>query len=384
MPVFRRRRETRCWGARCQCQTDRVRRSLRPAIRAQARELASCAAPRQRRAHIVLLVQARRRLIGVTVDKLYEHLSRPRKAAPAAKRPPKNKRSPPPTTPSSSSEPKRTLRQANKCMDVAARAWRTVRRLHPTVVPEQNPFEGVTREHDTQETVAATRQQAYALAQALVALDHPSLGLVALAAFEWHQRPENILAGHLQWSNYRPADRPRSVKVEHAKTLSRYRVIAFATHGLKPDNLDGLTQPALALSAPEVANVDGDGLLTVEKILGLKLNADWVVLSACNTAAGAGAGAEAVSGLGRAFFYAGSRSLLVTNWAVHSESARELVADVFHRQAGNPALSRAEALRQAMVALLDDGAYKDATGRPVFTYGHPFFWAPYSIIGDGG
>jgi hypothetical protein len=151
------------------------------------------------------------------VDKLYERLSAPRKTAPSAQRAPKNKRAPPPSA-TNETEPKRTLRQANKCLDVAARAWRTVHRLHPSVVPKENPFEGVTREHNTQETIPATRQQAYVLAQALVDLGHPSLGLVALAAFEWHQRPENILAGHLQWSNYRPADRPRSIKVEHAKT----------------------------------------------------------------------------------------------------------------------------------------------------------------------
>ena len=86
--------------------------------------------------------------------------------------------------------------------------------------------------------------------------------------------------------------------------LSRFRIIAFATHGLVPGDLNGLTQPALALTAPSVADVDGDGLLTMEEILALKLDADWVVLSACNTASGASAGAEAVSGLGRAFFYA--------------------------------------------------------------------------------
>ena len=166
--------------------------------------------------------------------------------------------------------------------------------------------------------------------------------------------------------------------------LTRYRIIAFATHGLKPGDLDGLTQPALALTAPALANVEGDGLLTVEDILALKLNADWVVLSACNTAAGAGTGAEAVSGFGRAFFYAGSRALLATNWAVHSQSARELVSDVFHRQAGDPGLTRAQALRQAMVELLDNGANKDDAGRVRFTYAHPFFWAPYSLIGDGG
>jgi len=94
--------------------------------------------------------------------------------------------------------------------------------------------------------------------------------------------------------------------------LSGFKVLAFATHGLVPGELNGLTQPALALSAPAVAGVGGDGLLTMEEILTLKLDADWVVLSACNTGAGAGAGAEAASGLGRAFFYAGTRALLVT------------------------------------------------------------------------
>ena len=91
----------------------------------------------------------------------------------------------------------------------------------------------------------------------------------------------------------------------------------------------------------------------MEEILSLKLDADWVVLSACNTGAGAGAGAEAASGLGRAFFYAGTRALLVTNWSVHSQSARELVTDLFRRQADEPKLTRGEALRQAMMAMLD-------------------------------
>src|SRR5262249_38129005 len=120
------------------------------------------------------------------------------------------------------------------------------------------------------------------------------------------------------------------------------------------------------------------------EILQLKLNADWVILSACNTAAGQGEGAEAISGLGRAFLYAGSRALLVTNWPVHSESARDLVSDVFRRQASDPGLTRAEALRQAMMSLLDNGAAKDASGKTLYSYGHPLFWAPYSLVGDGG
>src|SRR6516164_6944833 len=166
--------------------------------------------------------------------------------------------------------------------------------------------------------------------------------------------------------------------------LSHYRIIAFATHGLVPGDVDGLTQPALALTAPEVAGVKGDGLLTMEKILALKLDADWVVLSACNTAAGAGAGAEAASGLGSAFFYAGTRALLVTNWSVHSASARELITDLFRRQRADPTLTRGEALRQAMMALLDGPGAVDRSGRTVYSYAHPLFWAPYSMIGDGG
>jgi len=166
--------------------------------------------------------------------------------------------------------------------------------------------------------------------------------------------------------------------------LSHYKIVAFATHGLVPGDVDGLTQPALALSAPEVAGVKGNGLLTMEKIMALKLDADWVVLSACNTAAGAGAGAEAASGLGSAFFYAGTRALLVTNWSVHSASARELISDVFRRQSADSSISRGEALRQAMMALLDGPGTVDRSGRTIFSYAHPLFWAPYTIIGDGG
>jgi CHAT domain-containing protein len=166
--------------------------------------------------------------------------------------------------------------------------------------------------------------------------------------------------------------------------LSKYRIIVFATHGLVPGDLAGLTQPALALSAPSLTGTEGDGLLTMEEILGLKLDADWVVLSACNTGAAAGAGAEAASGLGRAFFYAGTRAILVTNWSVHSQSARELVTDLFHRQAVDPNISRGEALRQAMLALVDGKGYTDDKGDTVFAYAHPLFWAPYTIIGDGG
>ncbi len=120
------------------------------------------------------------------------------------------------------------------------------------------------------------------------------------------------------------------------------------------------------------------------EILGLKLDADWVVLSACNTAAADGAGAEAISGLARAFFYAGARSMLVSNWPVETASAKALTTDLFQRQAKDPSISRAEALRQSMVALIDGPGFVDAEGQTVFSYAHPIFWAPFTLVGDGG
>ena len=174
-----------------------------------------------------------------------------------------------------------------------------------------------------------------------------------------------------------------SEKAVRSAKLDDRRVVMFATHGLIPGELDGLAQPALALSAPDIAGVEGDGLLTVEKILNLKLDADWVVLSACNTAAGEGSGAEAVSGLGRAFFYAGARALLVTHWPVETVSARKLTTDLFRRQAASQGLSRAAALREAMVDMIGKGERTDDGGKALFAYAHPLFWAPFALIGDG-
>lgn len=156
--------------------------------------------------------------------------------------------------------------------------------------------------------------------------------------------------------------------------LSRRRIVAFATHGLLPNDFPGVNEPSLALANP---NDGKHGLLTLEDILGLKLDADWVVLSACNTAAGDGTAADAVSGLGRGFFYAGTRALLVTHWPVESVSARLLVTGVFDRQARDAGLSRAQALRQSMLALMGQNS-------GAFSYAHPLFWAPYALVGDGG
>jgi CHAT domain-containing protein len=166
--------------------------------------------------------------------------------------------------------------------------------------------------------------------------------------------------------------------------LEKYRTVAFATHGLVAGDLDGLTEPALALTSPSVVPGEGDGLLTMSEVLGLKLDADWVLLTACNTAAAGGAGSEAVSGLGRAFFYAGAKSLLVSHWAVYSDATNALVRQVFQRYRASPSQSRAELLRHAMLALIDGDGYRQADGRLAFSYAHPIFWAPFSLVGEAG
>ena len=167
--------------------------------------------------------------------------------------------------------------------------------------------------------------------------------------------------------------------------LSDRKVIAFATHALVPGDLDGLDQPALALSAPSIAGDNEDGLLTMEEILRLKLNADWVVLSACNTGAAEGKGAEAISGLGRAFFYAGTRAILVSMWPVETTSARELTTGLFRYQQAEQTLSRARALQKSVLALIDGPGLKDpASGKIAASYAHPLFWAPFIMVGESG
>ena len=175
-----------------------------------------------------------------------------------------------------------------------------------------------------------------------------------------------------------------SEKQVKTMNLSDRRVIAFASHTLVPYDLDGLDQPAIALSAPSVTGDDNDGLLTMGEIMELKLNADWVVLSACNTGAAQGAGAEAVSGLGRAFFYAGTRAILVSMWPVETTSAKELTTAIFRHQRENPELPRSRTHQQSMLELIEAMDIRDENGAIIASYAHPFFWAPFIIVGDNG
>ncbi len=158
--------------------------------------------------------------------------------------------------------------------------------------------------------------------------------------------------------------------------LSRYRVLAFATHGLMAGDFKGLAEPALVLTPPETGTELDDGLLTASEVAQLKLNADWVILSACNTAAADGTpGAQGLSGLAKAFFYAGSRALLVSHWPVASAATVKLTTRIFKETADHPEISKAEALRRSMLALMADEKSPQ--------YAHPAFWAPFVVVGEG-
>jgi CHAT domain-containing protein/tetratricopeptide (TPR) repeat protein len=162
-------------------------------------------------------------------------------------------------------------------------------------------------------------------------------------------------------------------------TLASARVVHFATHGLLAGETEMLAasraEPALIMTPPQTATEDDDGLLTASEIAQLKLDADWVVLSACNTAAGDSdaPGTEALSGLARAFFYAGARAALVSHWAVNSEATVSLITKAFDEIKADPSVGRAEALRRAMIALIETGG----------GYAHPASWAPFVVVGEG-
>jgi CHAT domain-containing protein len=162
-------------------------------------------------------------------------------------------------------------------------------------------------------------------------------------------------------------------------TLAGARVVHFATHGLLAGETEMLgaskAEPALLLTPPTEASEEDDGLLTASEITQLKLDADWVVLSACNTASSSSdkPGAEALSGLARAFFYAGARAMLVSHWAVNSDATVKLITKAFDEIKADPRVGRAEALRRSMLTLVVGGG----------SNAHPANWAPFVVVGEG-
>lgn len=167
------------------------------------------------------------------------------------------------------------------------------------------------------------------------------------------------------------ATRDAILELGKSGALDAFEVVHFATHGLVAGELPGLAEPALALTP--VTEGGDDGLLTASDIAGLRLNADWVVLSSCNTAAGSAEDKDAFAGLALAFFLAGARSLMVSHWPVYSEAAVSLTTGAYRQLKADSTIGRAEALRRSMLALMDQGGVK----------ARPAYWAPFVVVGEG-
>lgn len=181
-----------------------------------------------------------------------------------------------------------------------------------------------------------------------------------------------------------------ATKSEFLKSnLGNYRFIHFATHGILSGDIPYILEPALVLTQPGNRNPE-DGFLKMSEILELKLNADAVVLSACKTALGKEIAGEGVVGLSRAFMLAGSKSVIVSLWSVESNSTAVLMKSFYSHL--KPGRSKEEALRLAKQELKNQSLISDDLSRGVKIVGrdkktqtstaHPFFWAPFILIGE--
>lgn len=177
----------------------------------------------------------------------------------------------------------------------------------------------------------------------------------------------SIITGH-------QATRASVLSRSQAGDLENVGIVMFATHGLAPDDLPGLDQPALVM-AKDPKGEDFPFLL-LDDIVGMHLDADWVLLSACNTSSPDRTGGDALSGLARGFFFAGAKSLLVTHWDVETESAATITVRTMKNYFSDGNATRAQALQSASVDLIDGNQAPPE-------WAHPAFWAPYVLVGSG-
>ena len=148
--------------------------------------------------------------------------------------------------------------------------------------------------------------------------------------------------------------------------------LLFATHGIIADEWDFLDEPALVLTPPVSEKTsENDGLLTASEIRKLNLNADLIVLSACNTAAGDNESDEGLSGLASAFIFAGAKSIMASHWNVESDATQLLITNFFKNLKKSKGMRPAEAMRRSMKKLFSNHEYK-----------HPIFWAPFVLVGQ--
>lgn len=196
--------------------------------------------------------------------------------------------------------------------------------------------------------------------------------LLTIASVMGVDADTNLFLGHR-------AAEPEIRRLNESGRLGRAKILAFATHGLLAGEIHGLTQPALVLTPPVVLSDENDGLLSMEDVLQLKLpETDWVILSACNTAGDNGSG-ESLSGLARAFFFAGARALLVSQWSVDDLATKTLMAEIFRHYKSKASITPASALQTGMLGLLNQ-----ASQRADYAYfAHPYAWAPFMLVGDG-
>jgi CHAT domain-containing protein len=162
--------------------------------------------------------------------------------------------------------------------------------------------------------------------------------------------------------------------------LKDYKVLHFAAHALLPTDLRCQTEAAIVTSPPPGAQDAKGALLSSSKLLGLDLDANLVILSACNSGGPGGGAGESLSGLARSFFFARARSLLVTHWEVSDQVAALLVVLTINDMKEKPEHGVTGSLREAQLGLLD----RAASGKLPAEIAHPFFWAPFAVIGDGG
>jgi len=162
-------------------------------------------------------------------------------------------------------------------------------------------------------------------------------------------------------------DEAREETVKSEK-MDQFRYIHFASHGFIDESKPGRSGILLSRDAHSAE----DGVLQMGEIMRLKLNADLVTLSACNTGLGKLVNGEGILGLTRAFFYAGARNITVSLWNVNDSSTSALMK-VFYENL-NRGLSKSAALRQAKLTLLRG---KEAAWR------HPYYWAGFVLVGEG-
>lgn len=253
-----------------------------------------------------------------------------------------------------------------------ARSTLLYQRVRPTVARPRKPFVGIgnprfdgapniARVGDPRSVYTARGTARIEAIRGLPALPDTEEELRAIASFLGERDSALLLDEDATERNVRSQD------------LEEYRVIAFATHGLTAGDFDSLAEPALVLTPGDPQDTRTDGLLTMSEISRLWLSADLVVLSACNTAAGDGTPSSfGFSGLVNAFFFAGARAVLASQWPVFSQMAEALTTGMFAAMASEPP---SVALQRAMLRIIEES--------PEPEYAHPRFWAPFLVAGDG-